>query len=63
MGKPFSWISKTGITAPAYYEKDDKSWLRGFYGGLITTCGLKNIGGSVGEQGLTAGLPIYRLKR
>ena len=47
-----SWLSKTGITAPAYYEKDDLNWLRGFYGGLITTCGLKNIGGPVGKHGL-----------
>ena len=47
-----AWFSKTGITAPAFYEKDGKNWLRGFYGGLITTCGLKNIGGSYGEHGL-----------
>jgi len=47
-----SWLSKTGITAPSYYEKDGKNWLRGFYGGLITTCGLKNIGGPVNEHGL-----------
>ena len=51
-GQAISWISKTGITAPTYYEKDGLSWLRGFYGGLITTCGLKNIGGPVGENGL-----------
>ena len=51
-GQAISWISKTGITAPQYYEKDEKNWLRGFYGGLITTCGLHNIGGPVGEYGL-----------
>ncbi len=51
-GTPVSWISKTGITSPCYYEKDGKNWLRGFYGGLITTCGLKNIGGAVGEHGI-----------
>ena len=51
-GEPVSWISHTGITHPAYYEKDGKEWLRGFYGGLITTCGLKNIGGAYGDQGL-----------
>lgn len=51
-GQAFSWLSKTGITAPEFYEKDDKNWLRGFYGGLITTCGLHNIGGPVGEHGL-----------
>lgn len=51
-GEAISWISKTGITAPSYYEKDGTSWLRGFYGGLVTTCGLKNIGSPVGEHGL-----------
>jgi len=47
-----SWLSKTGITAPSFYEKDGKNWLRGFYGGLITTCGLRNIGSPVDDLGL-----------
>ena len=51
-GQAISWVSKTGIVAPQYYEKDGKNWLRGFYGGLITTCGLKNIGSAVGDFGL-----------
>lgn len=51
-GKAASWISKTGITAPAYYEKDGKNFLRSFFGGLVTTCGLKNIGSPIGEYGL-----------
>ena len=51
-GEAVSWISKTGITHSSFYEKDGKNWLRGFYGGLITTCGLKNIGGAVGDNGL-----------
>ncbi len=51
-GTAVSWISKTGITAPTYYEKDGKNFLRGFFGGLITTCGLKNIGVPYGEYGL-----------
>ncbi len=51
-GTSFSWISKTGITSPYYYDKDGTNWLRGFYGGLITTCGLKNVGGPHGDQGL-----------
>jgi len=46
-----SWVSKTGITAPTYYEKDGKNWHRGFFGGLVTTCGLRNIGSPVGEHG------------
>ena len=39
-GTTVSWISKTGITSPYYYNKEGFEWLRGFYGGLITTCGL-----------------------
>lgn len=51
-GSAISWISKTGITAPAFYEKDEKNFLRSFYGGLVTTCGLKNIGVPYKEYGL-----------
>lgn len=51
-GTAISWISKTGITAPEYYEKEGKNWLRSFYGGLITTCGLSHIGNPMGEHGL-----------
>lgn len=51
-GRAVSWISKTGITAPEYYDKEDKQFLRGFYGGLITTCGLKNIGSPYNGEGL-----------
>lgn len=47
-----SWISKTGIVSPAYYEKDGTNFMRGFFGGLVTTCGLKNIGRPYGEMGL-----------
>ena len=51
-GTPVAWISKSGITDSRYYEKDGRSSLRGFAGGLVFTCGLKNIGGPVGEFGL-----------
>ena len=50
--KAVAWFSKTGITDSRFYDKDEKFWLRGFYGGLVTTSGLKNIGGPVGEYGL-----------
>ena len=50
-GTAVSWISKTGITAPAFYEPAEKGWLRGFYGGLITTCGMRNIGRPYPEKG------------
>lgn len=43
-GEALSWISKTGITAPHYYDDKNIQWLRGFYGGLVTTCGLRQVG-------------------
>ena len=48
----FAWISKTGITAPQYYDRSGKEWLRGFYGGLLTTCGFKNLGKPTDTEGL-----------
>ena len=51
-GQALAWISKTGVVAPQYYEKDGASWLRGFTGGLITTCGPHNIGGPAEGYGL-----------
>lgn len=51
-GRAVSWISKTGITSPEYYDKEGKGFLRGFYGGLVTTCGLKNIGRPYNDKGM-----------
>ena len=51
-GVNVAWMSKAGITDPRFYEKDGKNFLRGFFGGLLTTCGLKNIGGPYKEWGL-----------
>jgi len=41
---PVSWHSPTGIVAPWFLEQRDSEFLRGFYGGLLTTCGLDHIG-------------------
>lgn len=46
-----SYISKTGIVAPNYFTDDDKGFLRNFYGGFLTTCGLRNVGNSCVDQG------------
>lgn len=43
-GFNLSWISPTGIAHPSYYEPRDWGWIRGFFGGLLTTCGLVNVG-------------------
>ncbi len=41
---PLTHITKAGILGPQYYEKDGLAWLRTFFGGLLTTCGLANVG-------------------
>jgi len=44
-GYPIGYLSKSGLRAPAYFrEKKGIGYLDSFYGGLLTTCGLNNIG-------------------
>ena len=43
-GAPLAWLSQTGESAPEYFEPEGTGWLRSFFGGLVTTCGLGNIG-------------------
>lgn len=44
-GYPFGYISKSGLRAPEYFvENKGKGFLDSFYGGLLTTSGLNNIG-------------------
>ncbi len=43
-GKPLGWISKSGVVAPAFHEVPGFGWLRSFGGGLLTTCGLTQVG-------------------
>ena len=33
-----------GVSHPAYYEPQGSGWLRSFFGGLLTTCGLTYLG-------------------
>src|SRR4051812_35462134 len=39
-GRPLAWTSPTGFAGPWYYEPEGLGFLRGFGGGLLTTCGL-----------------------
>jgi len=41
---PIAWRSTTRETSPIYYESRGMEWLRTFYGGLLTTCGLSTFG-------------------
>ena len=55
-GSNMSYISKTGIVAPQYYNEAGNEFLRSFSAGFLTTCGLMNVGTSCSEQGETFGL-------
>jgi hypothetical protein len=43
-GMSLCFRSSTGDVGPAFYEPDGFGWLRGFYGGLVVTCGMIFIG-------------------
>jgi hypothetical protein len=55
-GKNLSFLSPTGITSPAYYEEPGLAWLRSFFGGLLTTCGITSAGAPSVDQGQAFGL-------
>lgn len=57
-----------GETHPSYYEPEGGGWLRAFFGGLLTTCGLTTIGGagmdgdeSLGVHGRASTTPAHRV--
>lgn len=41
-GRALGWQSASGFAGPWYYEPEGLGWLRGFGGGLLTTCGLEH---------------------
>jgi hypothetical protein len=55
-GIPLHFSSSTGVTAPAYYEEPGLRWLRTFFGGLLSTCGITYSGAPSTDQGEVLGL-------
>lgn len=53
---PVAWISKMGIHSPVYFENQGEQFLRSFGGGLLTTCGLSQVGAPCQEDGEYLGL-------
>lgn len=49
-GINLSYISKTGIVAPQYYDDSGLKFLRSFFGGFLTTCGLVQAGAACVDQ-------------
>jgi hypothetical protein len=50
-GIPLSWRSCTRDVSPAFYEPAGDGWHRLFYGGMVITCGLTNVGAPCVDQG------------
>jgi len=55
-GKSLCWRSSTGDVSPYFFEPEGFGWLRSFYGGLLTTCGLTQVGAPSEDQGEKLGL-------
>ncbi|MHB8961921.1 MAG: aldose 1-epimerase family protein [Saccharofermentanales bacterium] len=49
-GVAVSFITKNGVTGPAAVNPHEDEFLRYFNGGLLTTCGLRNVGPSCREE-------------
>lgn len=43
-GKNMNYLAPCGIVAPEYYDAQGTRWLRNFFVGMLTTCGLQHFG-------------------
>lgn len=55
-GTPIPFITGSGFQHAAFYEPQGLGWLRGFYSGLLTTCGLTTAGAPSVDGGNALGL-------
>ena len=55
-GINLNFFSGTGVVSPAYFEEPGLGWLRSFFIGLLTTCGITNSGAPSVDQGEPFGL-------
>src|SRR5579862_409557 len=55
-GRSLAWRSATSDQHPAYFEAEERGWLRSFYGGLVLTCGLTWMGAHCTDEGRPLGL-------
>lgn len=55
-GLNMSHLAKSGIVAPTYFRGSGLDFLRSFYAGFLTTCGLRNVGAPCVDGGEDFGL-------
>jgi hypothetical protein len=56
LGQSLTWHSPTGPVAPSFAYSRGMDWLRGFFGGLLVSCGPLNAGAPFAEDGKEYGL-------
>jgi len=56
-GIPLAWRSSVGETSPFLFQPEGYEWLRSFFGGLLTTCGM------IGHEALDRGRLSYKRYR
>jgi len=49
-GIPLTWYSPAGVTHPHRFELQGAGWLRTFPGGLLSLCGLTNVGPATSDR-------------
>lgn len=55
-GYSFGHVSKTGVTSPFSFDENGMNFFRNFTAGLLTTCGLLNVGGPCEDEGKKLGI-------
>ncbi len=55
-GINISYLNACGVVHPSFYNEKGAEWLRNFTAGLLTTCGLDNIGSPCAENNQEYGL-------
>lgn len=69
-GKNLNYLAPCGIVAPSYYDAQGTRWLRNFFVGMLTTCGLQHFGNpmvtadgeELGLHGRIANTPAENVK-
>lgn len=55
-GASLAWRSPATVQHPSYYQPEGAGWIRGFPGGLATTCGLTYFGSACVDEGQALGV-------
>ena len=58
-GIPISYISKVGVSSPAYFSGVKDQWRQCFPGGMLSTCGLSNVGSFCEDSNIGIGVQDF----